>query len=70
MSRRALKPTVEFDGKVYSLRSSKVEIPDLTAMSRFAALTWLIKHTYPRGTNHRRPNLLAGLAGAISVGAK
>lgn len=59
------KREVEWDGRFYKVRSNKIEIPDLKAISRFAALTWLCSHTYPTG--YSRPNPLAGYAGAISV---
>ncbi len=58
-------PTVTFDGKVYSLRSRKTVVPDLAAMSRFEALTWLIRNAYDRG--YGRPAPLAGFGGAITV---
>jgi hypothetical protein len=60
--KRGPKPRVEYDGKVYSCRSYNVEIPDLTAMSRTAALVWLIQNTVKRGhsTTPPAPNL-AGL---------
>lgn len=64
------KPTVEWDGRVYKLRSAKTVVPDLKAMPRFAALQWLISNTYPTGTNHRRPSPLAGFGGAIKVGTR
>jgi hypothetical protein len=55
-------PTVTYDGTTYKARSRKTEIPDLGAMDRIAALMWLVRNTYPRGTNHRRPTPnLAGL---------
>jgi len=62
---RGPKRYVNWDGSSYAVRSSKVDIPDLSAMSRFAALSWLINHTYARG--YSRPNPLAGLGGAIKV---
>lgn len=67
MSRFARKPKreVEWDGCWYKVRSDKVEIPDLKAMSRFAALTWLCRETYPTG--YSRPGPLAGFNGAITV---
>lgn len=58
-------PTVEWDGRIYSVRSRKIEVPDLSAMSRLGALSWLCANTYPRG--YSRPNPLAGFAGAIAV---
>lgn len=64
-SNRGPKRYVEWDGTAYAVRSSKIEIPDLAAMSRFSALQWLITHTYPRG--YSRPNPLAGFGGAIKV---
>lgn len=68
MRRRGHKPQVEFDGVWYSLRSHKIEVPDLKEMTRFEALRWLISNTYPRG--YSRPNPLAGIDAAISVGAR
>lgn len=59
------KREVEWDGRTYKVRSNKIEIPDLKSMSRFAALTWLCRETYPTG--YSRPSPLAGFAGAISV---
>lgn len=65
---RRLKREVEWDGRYYKVRSDKIEIPDLKAISRFQALTWLCRETYPRG--YSRPNPLAGLGGVISVGVR
>jgi hypothetical protein len=48
-------PTVEFDGKTYSLRSRKTEVPDLHVMARIEALVWLCRNTTPRGYS-RAPN--------------
>lgn len=66
--RRGSKPQIEWDGSWYSVKSHKIEIPDLKAMPRFDALQWLISNTYPRG--YSRPNPLAGFGGAIAVGAR
>ncbi|MEU4558407.1 hypothetical protein AB0F72_08455 [Actinoplanes sp. NPDC023936] len=56
-------PTVEHNGRVYKLRSRKTEIPDLGAMDGIAVAMWLLRNTYPRGTNHRRPTPnLSGLS--------
>jgi hypothetical protein len=49
------KPTVTYDGVTYKLRSAHTDVPDFGAMTRVAVLQWLVRHTYPRGTNHRRP---------------
>jgi len=62
------KRTVEWDGQFYKVRSDNIDIPDLKAMSRFAALTWLCANTYARG--YSRPNPLAGMAGAIKIVAR
>lgn len=62
---RGPKRYVDWDGRSYAVRSDKIDIPDLQAMSRFAALQWLIAHTYARG--YSRPNPLAGYGGAIQV---
>ncbi len=58
-TKRGPMPTVEYNSKVYKVRSRKTEIPDLAAMDRMGALIWLNRNTYPLGTNHRRltPNL-------------
>lgn len=62
---RGPKPVVEFEGRYYSARSYKTEVPDFASMSRIAALLWLCQNTYPTG--YSRPNPLAGFGGAISV---
>jgi hypothetical protein len=49
------KPTVTYNGVTYKVRSGLVEIPDLDQLDSIAARTWLLRNTYPRGTNHRRP---------------
>lgn len=49
------KPTVIYGDTVYKVRSHKTEVPNLDAMDRMAALMWLNRNTYPRGTNNRRP---------------
>lgn len=74
-SARKPKREVEWDGRVYKVRSDKVEIPDLAAAEalpsghaeRFRALTWLIANTYPTGTS--RPNPLAGMGSILKVTA-
>lgn len=48
-------PTVTHNDRVYKLRSRKTEIPDLASMDGIAAAMWLLRNTYPTGTNHRRP---------------
>lgn len=64
------KRAVTYDGNTYKVKSDKIEIPDLTAMDRIAALMWLNRHTYARGYSRVRPDPLAGLGGAISVTAR
>jgi hypothetical protein len=67
MAKRAKGPKryVNWGDRSYAVRSDKIEIPDLAAMSRFAALQWLVSNTY--ATGYSRPNPLAGLGGAIAV---
>jgi len=60
------KPRVWFDGEESVVRSNNVPIPDLNAMSRFDALQWLIRNTYPRGYS-RATNPLAGIGDAIKM---
>lgn len=69
MAKRARGPKryVNFDGRSYAVRSDKIVIPELEAMTRFAALSWLINHTY--ATGYARPNPLAGLGGAVKIAA-
>jgi hypothetical protein len=59
-------PTVEFEGRVWSLKSRKTEVPDIEHMDRFDALIWLNRNTIPRGY-HKAPNPLTGMGGAISL---
>lgn len=66
--KRGPKPRVEFDGKIYSCRCWNVEIPDLTNMNRFEALSWICRETTPTGWS--RPNLLAGLGGIINLSVR
>lgn len=66
-SQRRRKRTVTHDGTTYKVRSDKIEIPDLESMERTAALVWLVRHTYPRGTNHHRPAPNLNFGGAIRV---
>ena len=72
---RGSMPTVEWGGRVYSLKSRKTEIPrELLALAdkqesgtpeRFKAIMWLNAYTRDRG--YSRPNPLAGLSGVITV---
>ena len=64
---RGPKRPVTYDGKTYKVRKDKIEIPDLDAMPRMEALCWLVAETYPLNTNHRLPNPLAGMGGAIGL---
>ena len=59
------RPQVEWNGRIYKLRSAKTSIPDLASMERIAVLMWLNANTYPRG--YSKPNPLAGFEGALSV---
>lgn len=59
---RGPMPSVEYRDRIYKVRSRKTEIPSLADMDEMAALVWLLRNTYPQGTNHRRPTPnLAGL---------
>ena len=60
---RGPKRYVQWNGASYAVRSSRIEIPDLSAMPRFEALKWLINHTHARG--YQKPNPLAGYGGAV-----
>lgn len=67
----AAKRTVTYGGRTYKVRKDKIEIPDLDAMTRIAALVWLNEETYPTGAGTRtRPNPLAGMGGAIRVNVR
>ena len=62
-------PTVTYRGKTYKVRSRKTEIPDLEAMDGIPAAMWLLRNTYPTGTNHRAPRTdLRGLNVLLSSG--
>lgn len=54
---RGPKPTVKYDGKTYTCKAWKVEIPDLDAMDRTGALIWLLRNTVPRGYSRPQPRL-------------
>lgn len=54
-------PAVEYNGKVYKVRSRKTEIPDLAAMDGIAASMWLIRNTHPRGYSRPTAPLLPQL---------
>lgn len=58
--KRGPKPRVEYDGKTYTARAWHVDIPDLNAMTRTAALLWIMRNTIPTGVGIRTapaPNL-------------
>ena len=64
----AAKRTVTYDGQSYKVRKDSIVIPDLDAMERMAALSWLNQETYATGSGTRsRPVNLRGLGDAISV---
>lgn len=67
---RGPRPRVTYGGRVYVVRSARVEIPDLNALPRFDALIWLNRHVYPTGYSRVAPNPLAGLGGAIQLGVR
>lgn len=57
--KRGPKPRVEYRGQTYTCRKWLVEIPDLEAIGRSAALLWLIQNTIPTGVGIRsapKPN--------------
>lgn len=64
------KRTVEWEGRTYKVRSDKVDIPDLTKMSRIGALTWLCQQTYPRGHSTKRPTARRSRRSNHSWGAR
>lgn len=53
------KRRVDYSGVTYALRSNSIEVPDLDAMSRLAALVWLNQNTVAKGRSTRpvQPNL-------------
>lgn len=55
------RPTVTFEDRTYSLRSSKTEIPDLASMTRLHALVWLNRHTVARGYSRKGAEQLPGI---------
>ncbi|MES1975740.1 MAG: hypothetical protein V4472_25055 [Pseudomonadota bacterium] len=57
-----------YDGKTYTCRTYQPP-PDLEAMTRIGALSWLCANTTPRGYS-RATNPLAGLGGALNVTVK
>jgi hypothetical protein len=61
--------TVTFDGQMYKVRSTKVEIPDLAAMTRIEALVWLNQNTYRRGYSKAR-SPLEGMGAALTLRAR
>lgn len=62
------RPTVEYNDRTYTVRSSKTTIPDFNQMTRMNILVWLNQNTYATGRGLRtRPNPLAGLGGIINV---
>jgi hypothetical protein len=65
-SSRTEKREVMWDGKYYKVKSSKVEIPDLSAMGRIEALIWINKNTYARG-RQKPDDPLTGMGDAVSV---
>jgi hypothetical protein len=59
-------PTVDYNGKTYSLLSRDTQAPDLQAMDRIAALVWLTRNTKAKGYQ-RATNPLTGYAGTVST---
>lgn len=58
-------PTVEYDGKTYSLLRRDTVVPNLQTMDRIAALVWLTQNTKARG--YQRPvNPLKGYGGTVT----
>lgn len=64
-----MKRQVTYNSKTYTVRSDKVDVPDLDSMDRFAALIWLNQNTYATGPRSK-PNPLAGLGDVINVRTK
>ena len=65
------KRRVTFNGRTYTVRKDKIDLPDLDAMSRFEALQWLSRETYPTGAGTRtKPNPLAGMGSILTVEAR
>jgi hypothetical protein len=54
-------PTVDFEGKTYSLRSRKTVIPDFSEMTSIQQLMWINKNTTARGYT-TKTNPLAGMS--------
>jgi len=64
--RLTTKPEVEYEGKVYKVKSANTAIPDFTAMDRLESLMWLNRNTVAKGYS-KKINPLAGLAGVITI---
>jgi hypothetical protein len=59
-------PKVKFDGQVYSLKSRKTVVPNLSEMSPIAARFWIRDNTRRRGY-FQPDNPLTGIGGAITA---
>jgi hypothetical protein len=57
MNKRGPKPTVWYDGSIYSCRSYTVEIPDLETMPRLDVLVWLMQNTTKRCHSTKPPQV-------------
>lgn len=55
MHRANPMPTVEFEGRTYSLRTRSVVAPDLGKMDKIGALVWLNRNAVRRGFQKGRP---------------
>ena len=49
MKNKKTMPTVEYEGKTYSLTSRKTIIPDLYSMEALEAKLWIMQNTRPSG---------------------
>jgi len=59
-------PTVEYDGKIYKLKSRKIDIPNFSSMDSLHVRVWLLKNTTPRGYS-KKTNPLAGMGDVINI---
>lgn len=53
-------PTVEYQGRVYKLKSRKINVPDFNLMSELEILIWINKNTIARGYQKDKP-LIGGI---------
>ena len=61
MSSKKPFPQIEYNGRRYTLRRKRIEVPSLAEMPSLEAALWIARNTFPRGYQRETARIAASV---------